>query len=179
MKTLGTPVRRPPAHDSTARTSDELLGKYLTRTSRFPGQLRVELSKTAQGKRHAEARHRSEGIIRPIDTIPVPTAPCTSSTGTTAHRTLKRHLRDSNRDHVHGRTIAAPRRPSLSWQPKIAGEPITVARIAEAEGDQIRQTRKIELGKHEAAQVIAWHQGVGAGATDAPIHANMLAQHCG
>jgi azurin len=70
---------------------------------------------------------------------------------------LQSHLRDSNRDHVHGRIyrITAEGRP-LAWQPKIDGQPIpALLDLLKRRENQIRNLAKIELGKHDSAKVIA------------------------
>ena len=70
---------------------------------------------------------------------------------------LQSHLRDSNRDHVHGRIyrITAEGRP-LAWQPKIDGAPISaLLELLKRKENQIRNLAKIELGKHDSAKVVA------------------------
>ena len=70
---------------------------------------------------------------------------------------LQHHLRDPNRDHQHGRLyrITYPSRPLLTPK-KIDGESIEnlLALLTEHE-DNVRQRAKIELHKHDSAQVIA------------------------
>ncbi len=70
---------------------------------------------------------------------------------------LQHHLRDPNRDHQHGRLyrITFPGRPLLTPK-KIDGESIEnlLALLTEHE-DNVRQRAKIELHKHDSAQVIA------------------------
>ncbi len=70
---------------------------------------------------------------------------------------LQHHLRDPNRDHQHGRLyrITYPSRPLLTPK-KIDGESIEnlLALLTEHE-DNVRQRAKIELHKHDTAQVIA------------------------
>ncbi len=70
---------------------------------------------------------------------------------------LQHHLRDPNRDHQHGRLyrITFPSRPLLTPK-KIDGESIEnlLALLTEHE-DNVRQRAKIELHKHDSAQVIA------------------------
>ena len=70
---------------------------------------------------------------------------------------LQHHLRDPNRDHQHGRLyrITYPSRPLLTPK-KIDGESVEnlLALLTEHE-DNVRQRAKIELHKHDSAQVIA------------------------
>jgi HEAT repeat protein len=66
-------------------------------------------------------------------------------------------LRDPNRDHQHGRIyrITYPERPLLTPK-KIHGEPIAalLELLKEPEND-VRLRAKIELGKHDASQVVS------------------------
>jgi len=70
---------------------------------------------------------------------------------------MQHHLRDSNRDHDHGRIyrITYPGRPLLK-PAKIDGQPIPalLALLQEPE-NQTRELVKIELGKRETSKVIA------------------------
>ncbi len=70
---------------------------------------------------------------------------------------LQHHLRDPNRDHQHGRLyrITYPSRPLLEPK-KVDGEPIVklLELLKEPEND-VRLRAKIELSKHDSAQVIA------------------------
>ncbi len=70
---------------------------------------------------------------------------------------LQHHLRDLNRDHLHGRIyrITYEGRPLLTPK-KIAGEPIEnlVALLTEPE-DNVRERAKIELGNRDTTQVLA------------------------
>ncbi len=70
---------------------------------------------------------------------------------------MQHHLRDPNRDHVHGRIyrMTYEGRPLLT-PPKIDGQP--VAALLEAlkqPEDNLRMRAKLELGKHPAAEVMA------------------------
>ena len=70
---------------------------------------------------------------------------------------LQHHLRDPNRDHVHGRIyrITYEGRP-LVQPAKIDGEPIpALLALLKAPEDDVRMRAKIELGKHDSAKVIA------------------------
>jgi hypothetical protein len=70
---------------------------------------------------------------------------------------MQHHMRDPNRDKTHGRIyrITYPGRPLLK-PVKIDGQPIPalLAALKEPEND-VRTRAKIELGKHDSAQVIA------------------------
>jgi len=70
---------------------------------------------------------------------------------------MQHHIRDPNRDHVHGRIyrITYEGRP-LSTPAKVDGEPIErlVELLKEPEND-VRTRAKIELGKHDSAKVLA------------------------
>ena len=70
---------------------------------------------------------------------------------------LQHHLRDPNRDHQHGRLyrITFPGRPLLTPK-KIDGESIaTLLDLLKEHEDNVRQRAKIELHKHDTAEVIA------------------------
>ena len=70
---------------------------------------------------------------------------------------LQHHLRDPNRDHQHGRLyrITYPSRPLLTPK-QIDGQPIeALLDLLKEHEDNVRQRAKIELHKHDSAQVIA------------------------
>jgi glucose/arabinose dehydrogenase/mono/diheme cytochrome c family protein len=70
---------------------------------------------------------------------------------------LQHHLRDPNRDHQHGRLyrITFPGRPLLTPK-KIDGESIAnLLELLKEHEDNVRQRAKIELHKHDSAEVIA------------------------
>jgi len=70
---------------------------------------------------------------------------------------LQHHLRDPNRDHSHGRLyrITFPGRPLLTPK-QIDGQPIeALLDLLKEHEDNVRQRAKIELHKHDSAQVIA------------------------
>lgn len=70
---------------------------------------------------------------------------------------LQHHLRDPNRDHVHGRIyrVTYEGRPLLT-KPKIDGQPIpALLNLLKEPENQVREWAKIELDKHPAADVIA------------------------
>jgi lysophospholipase L1-like esterase/glucose/arabinose dehydrogenase/azurin len=70
---------------------------------------------------------------------------------------LQHHLRDPNRDHVHGRIyrmVYEGRPLEKPW--KIDGQPIpALLDLLKSPEDHIRTLAKIELGKHDSAEVIA------------------------
>ena len=81
---------------------------------------------------------------------------------------MQHHLRDPNRDHVHGRIyrMTFEGRPLLT-PPKIDGQPIAALLEALKEPeDNVRLRAKLELGKHDAGEVIAavdkWVAGLDA-----------------
>ncbi len=70
---------------------------------------------------------------------------------------LQHHLRDPNRDHVHGRIyrMIYEGRP-LDKPAKIDGQPVpALVELLKEPEDQVRTWAKIELGKHDSAEVIA------------------------
>jgi len=70
---------------------------------------------------------------------------------------MQHHLRDPNRDHAHGRIyrITYEGRP-LMKPPKIDGQPIpALLELLKEPENQIREWAKVELGKRNAADVIA------------------------
>jgi hypothetical protein len=70
---------------------------------------------------------------------------------------MQHHLRDPNRDHIHGRIyrITYPERPLLTPK-KIDGQPIAVLLdLLKEPEDNVRTRAKIELDKHETKQVVA------------------------
>lgn len=69
---------------------------------------------------------------------------------------LQHHLRDPNRDHVHGRIyrITYEGRPLLT-PPKVDGQPVAaLLDVLKEFEDNTRQRAKLELGKHPASEVI-------------------------
>jgi azurin/glucose/arabinose dehydrogenase len=70
---------------------------------------------------------------------------------------MQHHLRDPNRDHDHGRIyrITCDERPLLVF-PKIDGQPVrALLELLKEPENRTRELAKIELGKHDTAQVIA------------------------
>ena len=70
---------------------------------------------------------------------------------------LQSHLRDSNRDHVHGRIYRITHEGrALAPQPAIHGQPIpALLELLKRRENHIRNLAKVELGRHDAAPVIA------------------------
>ena len=165
MKTIWDRPSRPSA-GSTILTSrhfpDEYWGDYLNPNCiGFQGIFRVNLEDDGsgiKGTREPDIMKSSDFNFRPIDTA---TGPDGALYVVDWHNPLighlQSHLRDSNRDHLHGRIyrITAEGRP-LAWQPKIDGEPIpALLDLLKRKENQIRNLAKIELGKHDSAQVVA------------------------
>ncbi|WP_414664033.1 PVC-type heme-binding CxxCH protein [Horticoccus sp. 23ND18S-11] len=165
MKTIWDRPSRPSA-GSTILTSahfpDEYWGDYLNpNVIGFQGIFRVDLSDDGagiKGTREKDIVSSTDKNFRPIDTA---TGPDGALYVIDWHNPLighlQSHLRDSNRDHEHGRIyrITAEGRP-LSWQPKIDGEPIpALLELLKRRENQIRNLAKVELGKHDSAKVIA------------------------
>jgi glucose/arabinose dehydrogenase len=70
---------------------------------------------------------------------------------------MQHHLRDPNRDHIHGRIyrITYPERPLLTPKP-IDGQPIAaLLDLLKEPEDNVRTRAKIELDKHDTKEVIA------------------------
>jgi len=70
---------------------------------------------------------------------------------------MQHHLRDPNRDHIHGRIyrMTYEGRPLLT-PAKVDGQPIAaLLEILKEHEDNLRMRAKLELGKHPAAEVIA------------------------
>lgn len=164
MKTIWDRPSRPSA-GSTILTSthfpEEYWGDYLNpNVIGFQGIYRVNLEADGagiKGVREKDIVQSKDPNFRPIDTA---TGPDGALYVVDWHNPLighlQSHLRDSNRDHAHGRIyrITAEGRP-LAWQPKIDGEPIPVLlELLKRKENQIRNLAKVELGKHDAQQVI-------------------------
>ncbi len=165
LKTIWDRPSRPSA-GSTILTSrhfpDEYWGDYLNPNCiGFQGIYRVNLEADGagiKGTREPDILQSKDFNFRPIDTA---TGPDGALYIVDWHNPLighlQSHLRDSNRDHEHGRIyrVTAEGRP-LAWQPKIDGEPIpALLELLKRGENQIRNLAKIELGKHDAAKVIA------------------------
>ncbi|MDQ3624481.1 MAG: HEAT repeat domain-containing protein, partial [Verrucomicrobiota bacterium] len=70
---------------------------------------------------------------------------------------MQHHIRDPNRDHIHGRIyrMTYEGRPLLA-RAAIDGEPIpALLELLKTPEDNVRERAKIELGKHDSAQVAA------------------------
>jgi azurin/glucose/arabinose dehydrogenase len=184
MNTLWDRPSRPSA-GSTILTSthfpDEYWGDYLNPNCiGFQGIFRVQLNDEdsgIKGVREPDVVKSSDPNFRPIDTATGPDGAlyvCDWHNPLIGH--LQSHLRDSNRDHEHGRIyrITYESRP-LAWQPKIAGEPIpALLELLKRKENQIRNLAKIELGKHDSKAVIAatksWVAALDASAPDYAHH---------
>ncbi len=165
MNTIWDRPSRPSA-GSTILTSahfpDEYWGDYLNpNVIGFQGIFRVKLSDDGsgiKGERRPDIIQSKDPNFRPIDTSVGPDGALYIvdwHNPLIGH--LQSHLRDSNRDHVHGRIyrVTAEGRP-LAWQPKIDGEPIpALLELLKRKENHIRTLAKIELGKHDAKKVIA------------------------
>jgi len=87
---------------------------------------------------------------------------------------MQHHLRDPNRDHLHGRIyrITYEGRPLLK-QPPIDGQPVdALFELLKSPEDGVRTLAKIELGKHGASEVILavdpWVKTLSSGDADYP-----------
>ncbi|MEO6244652.1 MAG: HEAT repeat domain-containing protein, partial [Opitutaceae bacterium] len=163
LKTIWDRPSRPSA-GSTILTSkhfpDEYWGDYLNpNVIGFQGIYRVQLGEDGagiKGVREPDILQSKDFNFRPIDTATGPDGAlyiCDWHNPLIGH--LQSHLRDSNRDHVHGRIyrVTAEGRP-LAWQPKIDGEPIpALLELLKRGENQIRNLAKVELGKHDSAKV--------------------------
>ncbi len=184
LKTIWDRPSRPSA-GSTIITSthfpDEYWGNYLNPNCiGFQGIYRVKLTDDGsgiKGLRQPDIVQSSDKNFRPIDTNIGPDgALYVVDWHNPLIGHLQSHLRDSNRDHVHGRIyrITYEGRP-LAVAPKIDGQPIAaLLELLKRREDQIRNLAKIELGKHPSATVIAaakkWVAGLDAGGPDYAHH---------
>ncbi len=155
-----------PSAGSTIITSthfpEEYWGNYLNpNVIGFQGIFRVKLEDDGagiKGIRQSDLLSSTDKNFRPIDTSVGPDGAIYIidwHNPLIGH--LQSHLRDSNRDHVHGRIyrVTYEGRP-LAVAPKIDGEPIpALLELLKRPENQIRNLAKIELGKHDTAKVIA------------------------
>ncbi|MEI8089085.1 MAG: PVC-type heme-binding CxxCH protein [Opitutaceae bacterium] len=155
-----------PSAGSTIITStqfpEEYWGNYLNpNVIGFQGIYRVKLEEDGAGikaVRQTDLLSSSDRNFRPIDTSVGPDGAIYIidwHNPLIGH--LQSHLRDANRDHVHGRIyrVTYEGRP-LAVAPKIDGESIpALLELLKRPENQIRNLAKIELGKHDSAQVIA------------------------
>ena len=149
----------------------------------FQGIYRVKLAEDGsglKGLRQTDIVQSSDKNFRPIDTNIGPDGALYIvdwHNPLIGH--LQSHLRDSNRDHVHGRIyrITYEGRP-LAVPPKIDGQPIpALLELLKRREDQIRNLAKIELGKHPSADVIsAAKKWVAALDTTSPDYAHHLTE---
>ncbi len=165
MKTIWDRPSRPSA-GSTIMTSthfpEEFWGNYLNpNVIGFQGIYRVKLEADGsgiKGLRQRDIVQSTDKNFRPIDTNIGPDgALYVVDWHNPLIGHLQSHLRDSNRDKVHGRIyrITYEGRP-LAVPPKIDGQPIpALLELLKRREDQIRNLAKIELGKHPSAAVIA------------------------
>ena len=187
MKTVWDRPARPSA-GSTFLTSrhfpEEYWGSFLNpNVIGFQGIYRVKMvddGSGLKGERQPDVISSTDRNFRPIDTTTGPDGAlyvCDWHNPLIGH--LQSHLRDSNRDHVHGRIyrITAKDRP-LAWQPKIAGEPIpALLELLKRGENHIRNLAKIELGNHESDRVVAAAKAWAAKLDPAaPDHAHHLAE---
>ena len=165
MKTIWDRPSRPSAGSiilTSKHFPDDYWGNYLNPNCiGFQGIFRVKLGDDGagiMGTRQPDIMQSSDKNFRPIDTSVGPDgAIYVVDWHNPLIGHLQSHLRDANRDHVHGRIyrITAEGRP-LAWQPKIEGEPLPALLALLQRGEnQIRNLAKIELGKHDATTVIA------------------------
>ena len=175
-----------PSAGSTILTSthfpEEYWGDYLNpNVIGFQGIYRVKLSDDGaglKGIRQPDLISSTDKNFRPIDTSIGPDgALYVIDWHNPLIGHLQSHLRDSNRDHVHGRIyrITAEGRP-LAVQPKIDGEPIpALLELLKRKENQIRNLAKVELGKHDSAEVItATKQWAAALDKNSPDYAHNL-----
>ncbi len=187
MKTVWDRPARPSA-GSTFLTSrhfpEEYWGSFLNpNVIGFQGIYRVKMvddGSGLKGERQPDVISSTDRNFRPIDTTTGPDGAlyvCDWHNPLIGH--LQSHLRDSNRDHVHGRIyrITAKDRP-LAWQPKIAGEPIpALLELLKRGENHIRNLAKIELGNHDSDRVVAAAKAWAAKLDPAaPDHAHHLAE---
>ncbi len=165
MKQLWERPSRPSAGSSILTSThfpDEYWGDYLNPNCiGFQGIFRVNLvddGSGLKGTREPDIMQSKDPNFRPIDTSIGPDgALYVIDWHNPLIGHLQSHLRDSNRDHEHGRIyrITAEGRP-LAWQPKIDGESIpALLELLKRKENQIRNLAKIELGKHDSAKVVA------------------------
>ncbi|PAW87387.1 MAG: hypothetical protein B9S28_01295 [Opitutia bacterium Tous-C10FEB] len=165
LKTIWDRPSRPSAGSSIITSTHfppEYWGNYLNpNVIGFQGIYRLKLVDDGagiKGERQPDLMSSTDRDFRPIDTSVGPDGAiyvidwCTPLIG---H--LQSHLRDSNRDHSHGRIyrLTYEGRP-LATPPAIAGQPIpALLKLLERPENQIRNLAKIELGRHDTAKVIA------------------------
>ncbi|MBC7365829.1 MAG: HEAT repeat domain-containing protein [Undibacterium sp.] len=176
LKTIWDRPSRPSA-GSTIITStqfpEEYWGNYLNpNVIGFQGIYRVKLVEDGagiKGIRQTDLISSTDKNFRPIDTSVGPDgAIYVIDWHNPLIGHLQSHLRDANRDHVHGRIyrLTYEGRP-LAVPPKIDGQPIpALLELLKRPENQIRNLAKIELGKHDTVEVIAatktWVAGLDA-----------------
>jgi glucose/arabinose dehydrogenase/azurin/lysophospholipase L1-like esterase len=165
MKTIWDRPSRPSA-GSTIITStqfpEEYWGNYLNpNVIGFQGIYRVKLvddGSGIKGVRQADLISSTDKNFRPIDTSVGPDgAIYVIDWHNPLIGHLQSHLRDSNRDHVHGRIyrLTYEGRP-LATPPAIDGQTVpALLELLKRPENQIRNLVRIELGKHETPEVMA------------------------
>jgi azurin/glucose/arabinose dehydrogenase/lysophospholipase L1-like esterase len=184
MKTIWDRPSRPSA-GSTIITSThfpaEYWGNYINpNVIGFQGIYRVKLTDDGSGRmgiRQSDIVQSSDKNFRPIDTNIGPDgALYVVDWHNPLIGHLQSHLRDSNRDKVHGRIYRITYEGrALAVPPKIDGQPIpALLELLKRPEDQIRTLAKIELGKHPSAAVIAaakkWIAGLDTAHADYAHH---------
>jgi hypothetical protein len=165
LKTIWDRPSRPSAGSiilTSTHFPEEYWGNFLNpNVIGFQGVFRVKLSDDGagiKGERLPDIIQSTDKNFRPIDLCVGPDgALYLADWHNPLIGHLQSHLRDSNRDHEHGRIyrITAEGRP-LARAPKIDGEPIpALLELLKRPENHIRNLAKIELGKHDAAPVIA------------------------
>ncbi len=154
-----------PSAGSTIITSahfpTEYWGNYLNpNVIGFQGIFRISLEADGagiKGVRQTDLMASTEKNFRPIDSNVGPDgAIYVIDWHNPLIGHLQSHLRDFNRDHVHGRIyrLSYEGRP-LATPPAIDGQPIpALLELLKRPEDQIRNLAKIELGKHDTVAVI-------------------------
>lgn len=165
MKTIWERPSRPSA-GSTVMTSthfpEEFWGSFLNpNVIGFQGIYRVKLMDDGsgiKGERQPDLLSSSDKNFRPIDlSIGPDGAIYVIDWHNPLIGHLQSHLRDSNRDHTHGRIyrVTYEGRP-LAQPPRIDGQPVkALVELLKRPETQIRNLAKIELGKHPSSAVMA------------------------
>ncbi len=184
MKTIWDRPSRPSAGSiilTSTHFPAEFWGNFLNpNVIGFQGVYRVKLvddGSGIKGEREPDLLRSSDPNFRPIDCSVGPDGALYIidwHNPLIGH--LQSHLRDSNRDHEHGRIyrVTYEGRP-LAVPPKIYGESIpALLELLKRPENQIRTLAKIELGNRDSASVIAalktWTAQLDPKAPDYPHH---------